>query len=1033
MKLKFLPPKLLMAFMVLVSSIGPIQVIASPASSNVTVSDFEDITITGRVISAADGEPIPGASVTVKGTTRGVPTDMDGAFEISVPDENAVLVVSFIGFMSQEVPVGNRTLLNVQLQEDVSSLDEVVVVGYGTQRRADITGSVAIVETSEMKKFATSDVAQMLQGRVSGVQVTADGQPGAVPNVRVRGVGTFGNNQPLYVVDGVPVGTTVRDFNPNDIESMQVLKDASATAIYGSRAANGVVIITTRQGRKNTDLTVEYNGYYGIDQVWQRMPVLGRENYQMMANEVRVNAGRPLIPGNNPTSPVYINDVDNDWQQLGFKNGMRQNHNLGFSGGGERTTYNLSLDFFGNDGILVGNGPSYDRYSARLNTTAEKGIFKMGSSFYYTHSRENTLTFNDQVLTGGRPPLVNDLLMTPPTMRLYNPNNVGGFGGTDADVHSVIALNAPGINTLFENWVDVDRIFANIFGELQLLDKDGHRLKYRVNLGWDKTMTRDFSLVPEFNMGYFFNNAIARLNDGSRIFTVGLVENTLNYNKSFGNHNLDVLIGHTFQANSTINRNGYTEGLPRPYYPVLSNGTNQTASGSEFRSALDSYLGRINYDYDGKYLMTATIRQDGSSRFAPASRYGVFPSLALGWRISQEEFFPFNQDAVSDLKIRGSYGQLGNQEIGDYLYQNYVNRNIPYHFAGDDVVIGGIQTALVDPDIQWETATSMNIGLDGTLFKGKLTFAADYYNKTTTDLLVGVPIPASTGSINTAPVVNAGSLRNKGLDFDLGYHKYEGEFTFDINANVSTLSNEVLSLGGSNEPIYGVGTITRVGGEVGEHFGWLYDGLFQSQEEIQNHAFQNASTSPGDVRFVDVNGDGVINDADRVALGSSIPSLTYGFNFSARYKSFDFTTFASGASGYDIHSRLYRTLMHTSDFINWHEDILERWTPENTNTDIPRVVEFDPNNNGRDSNRPGWLQPGRHLRLNTVSLGYTIPENSIQGIRTARVYVTLQNLYTFQNYKAYNPDFTSGVFEPAFDNGSYPLPRTYMLGVQLSF
>lgn len=1002
-------------------------------------------TVSGTVTDAETGQPLPGVNVLVKGTGTGATTDLDGDYRLSGLSPEDVLAFSFVGFMPNEEVVGNRTVINVALEPDIEQLEEVVVVGYGTQKKADITGSVAVVDSEEMQKYAASDVGQLLQGRAAGVNITSDGQPGANPNVRIRGVGTFGNSQPLYVVDGVPVGTSVRDFNPNDIESVQVLKDASAGAIYGSRAANGVIIITTKQGRKDSPLRVEYNGYYGIDENWQRMPVLERENYQMMANEVRANGGRPLIPGNDPSSPYFIDHINTDWQDVSMKNGMRQNHNLGFSGGGEHTTYNLSLDYFGNEGILVGNGPTYDRYSARLNTTAEKGIFKIGTSLYYAHSHENSLTFRGDVLTGGRPPLVNDILMTPPTMPVYDPSNEGGFAGTSSFVHSVIALNVPGINSLFTNWVDVDRIFTNVFGELKLLDTNGHTLKYRINLGYDKTVTRDFSFVPEFEMGYFFNNGISLLDDNSRRYTVGLVENTLNYTKEFGKHNLAVLLGQTYQSNGTVVRTGHAEALPKPYYPVLSNGINQTASGNEYYSALDSYLGRINYDYDGKYLMTATVRRDGSSRFAPVNRYGTFPSLALGWRISQEEFFPVSERIVTDLKIRGSYGQLGNQNIGDYLYQAYINRNIPYHFGGFDVVMGGTQTSLVSENIKWETSTMANVGFDARLFEGRLDFTTEYYLKETTDLLVGVPIPASTGSINTAPVVNAGALRNQGFDFELTYHKLEGDFTFDISANASTLSNEVLALGGSNEPVYGVGAKTEVGGEVGRHFGFEYAGIFQSPEEIAGHAFQNASTAPGDVIFkdqltIDTDGDGipdeadgVINDEDRVYLGSAIPSLNYGLNFTARYKNFDFTAFASGASGYLINSRLYRTLMHTTDYINWHEDILGRWTPENPNADVPRVVIDDPNGNGRDSNRPGWLQNGGHLRLNTVSLGYTLPSDLIKALQTARIYVTTQNLYTFQAYKGYNPDFTSGVFNPGFDNGSYPRPRTYMVGVQVSF
>jgi TonB-linked SusC/RagA family outer membrane protein len=1004
--------------------------------------------VTGKVTDALTSEALPGATVIIKGTTTGTVTDMNGNFKLEVPGTDAVLVISYIGYLQEEVPVGSRAMIDISLSPDLEQLDEVVVVGYGTQKKSDITGSVAVVEAKEMQKYATSDVSQLLQGRAAGVQVTADGQPGANPNIRIRGVGTFGNSQPLYVVDGVPVGTSIRDFNPNDIESVQVLKDASAGAIYGSRAANGVVIITTKQGRKDSPLKVEYSGYYGVDDVWQRIPVLGRGNYQVIANEVRMNRNRPLIPGNDPGSPLFIDDVDTDWQDVSLKDGSRQNHNLNFSGGGKNTTYNLSLDYFNNEGILVGNGPDYKRYSARFNSTAEKGILKIGTSLYYAHSHENNLTFRGDVLTGGRPPLINDILMGIPTLPVYDENNEGGYAGTSSTIHQVIILNVPGINNLFENWVDVDRVFTNVWAELKLLDTDGHNLRFKTNLGYDKTSTRDFSFVPEFEMGYFFNNGFSRLDDNTRQYSVGLIENTLNYSKAFGKHSLDVLVGQTYQKNGTVERYGHSESLPKPYYPVLNNGINQTASGFEIYSALFSYLGRVNYDYDGKYLVTATVRRDGSSRFAPANRYGTFPSLALGWRISEEAFFP-QTNAITELKLRGSYGQLGNQNIGDYRYLALVNRNIPYHFRSPegnfDVVTGGLQTSLVNESIKWETSTMSNFGFDARLFDGRFDFSAEYYNKETTDILVGVPIPASTGSINLAPVVNAGSLRNQGFDFELVYHKLRGDFTFDISGNVSTVKNEVLALGGNNESIYGVGTRTEVGGEIGRHYGYEYAGIFQNQEQVAGHATQPGA-APGDVIFkdqitVDTDGDGIadaadgiINPDDRIYLGSGLPSVNYGLNFTAKYKNFDFTMFASGAAGYQINSRLYRTLMHTTDFINWHEDILDRWTPGNTDTDIPRVVADDPNGNGRDSNRPGWLQDGKYLRLNTLSLGYNLPTaNVIKALQSARVYVTCQNLYTFQAYKGYNPDFTSGVFEPGFDNGSYPRPRTYMVGVQVSF
>ncbi len=990
------------------------------------------ISVSGKV-TGEDGTGLPGVSVALKGTATGTITDVNGNYTLSVPDAsaNGTLVFSYIGYLTQEVAINNRSAISLRLQIDAKTLDEVVVVGYGTQKKSDITGSVAIIDATEMKKVSTNDVAQLLQGRAPGVAVTSDGQPGAFPNVRIRGVGTFGDSQPLYVVDGVPVGTTPRDFNPNDVASVQVLKDASAAAIYGSRAANGVVIITTKQGRKNTPLNIEYNGYYGVDEVWQRIPVTNRAEYQMLQNETQLNGGQTIAPANDPNSPSFINNIDTNWQEEGLKLGNRQNHNIVLSGGGEFNTYNISLDYFDNQGTFVGNGPSYERYSGRINTTAEKGIFSTGLSLYYTHSFENSLTYRGDLLLGGRPPLVGDLITAIPTMPVYDPNRLGGFGGTSSAIERGIILNAIGANSLIENDVTVDRVFGTGWGQLQLLNKNGHSLKYKLNLNYDRTMIKDYAFVPAFDLGYFFTNDISRLNRGNRILTTSLIENTLNYDKVFGKHSVSALVGQMYQEGSFSGIGGFAQDLSTPYFPVLDNGSNKTASGSESENALASYLGRVNYSYDDRYLLTATLRRDGSSRFAPANRYGNFPSVALGWKLHNEKFFNM-PEFISEFKLRGSYGQLGNQNIGDYLYYATINPNIVYNFNGKPVT-GGLQTTLVAEDIKWETKTTSNVGFDARFFGGKIDFTAEYYRSTTTDILVGVPIPASTGSLNLNPVVNAGSLRNTGFEFDLGYHKMEGDFTFDISANAYTLKNRVIALGGNEEPIGGAGARTQVGREIGEHYGWDVLGIFQTQEEVNNHAFQDANTAPGDLIFRDVNGDGIVNADDRVYLGSGMPSIYYGFNFGAQYKNFDFTMFASGMGDYLINSRLYRDLMHTQDYLNYHEDALDRWTPNNTDTNIPRLVAGDPNQNMRDSNREGWLQSGTHLRLNTVSLGYKLPSNLVKGVSSARVYATAQNLYTFQAYKGYNPDFTSGTFNPGFDFGSFPKPRTMMVGVQLGF
>lgn len=998
----------------------------------ISFSSFAQNSVSGVVKASGDQLPLMGVTVIEEGTSNGVITNSEGEYTIEVAAD-AVLLFSYLGYEEQEIEVNNRSRIDVTMVDNLETLDDVVVVGYGTQRKSDLTGSVSTVEAEELNKVSNSDVSQLLQGRTAGVTVTADGQPGAGANVRIRGVSTFGDSQPLYIVDGVPVGTSIRDFNPNDIETIQVLKDASAGAIYGSRAANGVVIITTKQGTKNTPLQISYSGYYGIDEVAQRIPVLGREDYQMIANEKRLNAGQPLIPGNDPNSDLFIDDIDTDWQSVGLKSGSRQNHNIGLSGGGENITYNASLDYFNNEGVFVGNGPDYERYSGRINTVMEKGRFKISPSLFYTHSFENSLTFRGDVLTGGRPPLINDLVNAIPTLGVYDPTNEGGYAGTSSEIHQEIVLNVPGINSLFTNTVEVDRIFAIVNPEFKILDMDNHELTYKLNTSYDKTHVRGFSFVPEFEMGYFFGSGRSLLDDNSTIYTVGLVENTLNYNTSLGQHSFDVVLGQTFQKNSTVIRTAHSENLPKPYYPVLSNGVNQTVGGQEIESSLASYFGRLNYNFDDRYLLTATVRRDGSSRFKAENRWGTFPSLALGWRINNEDFFNVSDDLVSNLKLRASYGELGNQNIGDYLYQAVINRNIPYNFDLQRV-LGGLQTSVVNEDIVWETTTSLDIGLDATLFNRKLDLTLDYYERETVDILVGVPIPWSTGSVNVNPLVNAGSIRNSGFEAEATYHHYNDEgFNFDLSANVSTINNEVLALGGNQEPITGVGSRTQVGREVGEHYGFVYDGLFQTQAEIDQHAFQPGA-APGDVRFRDLNDDGEINADDRTFLGSALPSVTYGLNFTANYKRFDFTLFSSGAAGYYINSRLYRSLMISTGFINSHEDILDRWTPENTDTDIPRVIADDPNGNARDSNRPGWLQKGDYLRINTVSLGYTMPETIFgNALQSLRVYGTVQNLHTFQHYKGYNPDFNSGILEPGFDNGTYPRPRTFMLGVDLSF
>ncbi|MEH0153488.1 TonB-dependent receptor [Limibacter armeniacum] len=1019
---------------------------AEPVLTETVKRVSDERKISGKVTSGENDMGIPGVHIVVKGTMESTVTDFDGNFSIMIkelnPTEVVVLQISAIGFITQEVEVRDQSNITVVLAEDVQQLEEIVVVGYGVQKKSDVTGAVAVLKVDDLKTVSTNDVGQMLQGRTPGVQVNSDGQAGAFPQVRIRGIGTFGNSDPLYVIDGVPISGVPRDFNPNDIETMQVLKDASAGAIYGSRAANGVIIITTKKGKRESPLKVEYNSYYGVDEVWQTMPVTSRANYQTLNNEARYNDGKLLAPANNPESVKYIDDVDTDWQAEGLKQGMRQNHNLSFSGGSSSSTYNVSLDYFENQGTYEGNGPNYQRYTARVNTTQEKGRFRMGQSFFYAKSNEDALVSGAGVLAGAQIPLVNYLVTAIPTMRLYDDTKLGGYGGTLSDREDAISVNGIGYNSLITSTTDVDRIFASGYGELELFNKKKHSLKYKVNVSVDKTMARDYVFIPEFDLGYFHKNDLARVTDNSREYTAGLVENTLTYDFSSGKHNLNVLVGQMYQSNETFIRYAGASGYEEPYFPTLENGQEKSSGAYQDKSVLSSYLSRVNYSFDDRYLLTATLRRDGSSKFSPSNKFGYFPSLAIGWKLLNEDFMEFMPSQVSSLKLRASWGILGNENIGNYAYSPLINPNVVYTFTdesgNEQRLTGAIQTNVVSETLKWEEKETTNIGLDVELFDGQVLLSGEYYNSVSRDILVGVPIPASVGSLNAAPIVNAGTLRNRGVEVAVNYRRITGDFQWDIGANISSNRNKVLALGENVNEVLGAGSITTVGSEIGRHYGFKTDGIFQTQEEIDNHAYQEAGTSVGDIKFVDLSGpdgtpDGVIDAYDRTDLGSALPKFTYGLSFSAEYKNFDFTMFASGAGKYLINNALYRQLMHTGGDDNYHLDMLDRWTSTNTDTNIPRLVWSDPNGNGRDSDREGWLQDGTHLRISTISLGYNVPTEKVEWLSKARVYMTAQNLYTFQTYKGYNPDFTSGVWNPGFDAGSYPKPRTIMLGVQLGF
>jgi len=1009
--------------------------------------------VKGKVTSSDDGSTLPGVNVVIKGTTTGTTTGADGTYSIAASSDD-VLVFSFVGYASTEASVGQRTSIDVVLETDVTSLSEVVVVGYGSVKKTDLTGSVSLVDAKELTKVNTNNVTQMLQGRVAGVSIVSDGQPGASPKVTIRGVSTFGtggtDSEPLYVVDGLPLGGTVgtspttndraqpnsrfnpiRDINPNDIESIQVLKDASAGAIYGVRAANGVVIITTKKGRLNQPLKIDLNTYYGVQTVGKKIPVTNRVQYQEINRETFNNGGVPgNIPnGNNPNSPLFIDDIDTDWQEEGLKDGYLSNVNVGFTGGGANTTYYASLDYFKNGGTMVGNGPDYERYSVKLNTDSKKGKFRFGQNMYITKSDE-TSGLRVSGIPGANPPFINDLLWAAPTIPVRDPSRKGGYGGSSGSIENSLSLNIIGLNSMVENNRSTFRTIVGGYGELDLLEG----LTYKVNLQYDYTQENSDLFIPEYDLGFFFPNGSASYAKTLITRSSGLVENTLSYKKTINKHNFDLLGGVTFQNFISNENRGRTSGLQEPYVPSLSNGIG-TKTISEFadRNSIYSLLGRINYNYDDKYFITANIRRDGSSKFSEANRFDIFPSVALAWKLHNEFALP---EFINELKIRGGWGELGNQAIPNYAFQPTLNQNVTYSF-NDARIFGSAAIAAVDPNLRWEKRSSSNIALDARLFNS-IDFTVEYYSNKAEDILVAVPLPLTFGALPASLLTNGGSMKNSGFEFSMSYRKTFGDLFIDVSPNFYTVKNEVLAIGEGSPTLDDLGERTIPGGSLGRHYGCVYDGIFQTTEEVTNHAFQSGGTAPGDIRFKNLNGDNVINDDDRTFIGNALPDFYYGLNLTAEYKNFDFTFFASGSSGAVAINNQYRALMssQSSGNTNYHEDILGRWTTTNTNAEVPRMIFLDPNLNARASDRPEWLQSTNYLRLNTISIGYTLPQGILDRVKLSRVrfYVTGQNLHTFTPYKGFNPDFQSiSILAPGFDFGTYPRPRTYMAGLQLSF
>ncbi len=968
----------------------------------------EATTVTGTIIDGT-GEPLPGVNVVIKGTTMGTVTNLDGEYTLEVPAE-ATLVFSFVGYNTQEIPVSGRTTIDVTLAEDLSDLDEFVVVGYGMQRKSDLTGAISSIKSEEITRLPTSNVTQSLQGRVSGIQVTSNnGAPGEGTTIRVRGVGTLNNSSPLFVVDGMLLDNI--DFiNPNDVQSMEVLKDASATAIYGSRGANGVIIVTTKKGDFNAKTTFSLDAFTGIQDVERRIDLVNATQFAQLANELEQNVGN--TPIYNPSD--Y--GVGTDWQDLIFRTAPVNSVNLGARGGTENSNFNLSVNYFNQKGVIKKS--EFERLTVRLNNQYKASTwltFGHNLSFIYT-KRQNA------------PGVIASAYRAYPIFEPFNPD------GSYADL-------TPSGNPLasFEynsnNQANNYRANGSFFGEAKFLKN----FTFRSSLGFDMIFGDNRVFTPVFFVSptqqNIENNLVVTNNRTRNI----LLENTVTYDKEWDRHRLNVVGGITSQSFIFEDLEGSRRNLPGNdpalWYLNAGEATSQTNSNSARDWSMASYLLRANYVYNNKFLFTGTVRVDGSSRFGRENRYGTFPSLALGYRLIEEGFLQ-NQNTFSELKLRASWGKIGNDKIGEYAGVPVITGNQNAVFGPDESLIFGATIAqLANPFIRWEDTEQVDLGFEIGMFDDRFTAEIDYYYRRTNDILVAVPLPNFIGSANN-PVVNAATVENSGIDFSANWRDRKGEFGYNFGIVASTVKNKVLDLGQGNEALFGgavgisglLGSRTIVGESIGHFFGYKTAGVFQNEEQISSLPVRGPEV-PGDLIFEDTNGDGVVNSNDRVILGSPIPDFIFGFSLGFDYKGFDLMADFNGTVGNEIYNSKKQQRFNT---YNFEVSYLDRWTGEGTSNTEPRVTNGGHNYEVSDR----FIEDGSFVRLRNIQLGYTLPSQLVSAVKmtNVRVYVSGTNVFTLSGYNGYTPEIGGGtILGTGYDSALYPLARTFNLGVTANF
>ena len=1045
------------------------------------------------------GEPVIGAAVVVEGTTNGTTVDLDGnfVFNTAVPSD-AVLVVTSIGYKTVRVPVGEGSL-NIVLEEDTTMIEETVVVGYGVQKKSVVTAAISSITSDDLKSQSQTRVDNLLQGMTSGVVVTTpSGAPDAAGQVRVRGVGSINGSDPLYIIDGFAVSGGIDYLNPNDIERIEVLKDAASGAVYGARAANGVILVTTKQGQKGKT-KVNYDFSYGWQNPWRKPSVLNATEYAIMMNEGYLNAGQ---------APIYDDPYSfgegTDWVGLIFNNNAPvMKHDLNVSGGNEKTTYSTSFGYLNREGTIGGNygRSNYDRFTVRqtLNTvlfdnTADRSWLNkmtMSTNASYAHINSTGISNNSEFGSPlgsalGMSPLL-DVYATPEEEESYKTMYPDGYAHIVRDAsgraytvvdgnvyneqtHPLASLSLPGTK------YDTDKFVANGAVELNIWDA----LKFRSSVGIDLAFWGNHGYSKQYflsSKSYNYNTVASETTydkDGNATTTEKInyaesaqqemnralrwqVENVISYDKTFGKHSVAAVLGQTAIRSTSSNVGANARGLMYPYdeWKISVNNTvgqqadgnrNGWGSWNSIAYSLLSYFGRVSYNYDERYMAEVTMRADASSNFGPNNKWGYFPSFSLGWNAKNEEFLK-DVSWLSGLKLRGSWGINGNDQIGSFRYAVYMSSGNNYTFGSgangsETISIGAKPNGLANPNAKWEQSIQTDIGVDVGFLGNRVTFTADWYNKVTSGMLMDMQVPGYAG--DSAPIGNVGTMSNSGVELDLGYRDDYGDFSWNISANATYTRNVLTELGDDATSLYGsshkIGQLTR--GIVGLPFPYFYghksDGIFQNAEEVAAHVNANGqalqpNAQPGDVRFVDVDGDGDIDDDDRTYIGKGTPDWSFGLNIGFEWKGIDFSMLLQGVVGNQAFNVTRRTDLY---YINLPKTILNRWTGEGTSNTQPRFMFDSPNNNYRSSDL--WVEDASFLRARNVQLGYTLPQKWTKKffVQRLRVYAQAENLFTLTKYSGCDPEVTGGngfSSDLGVDRGVYPQSRTFSVGVNLNF